>query len=84
MAARQITTTQTLEDFRVQFNALSATDFGDIATLDSNLTAIVLPIPSLVCSVCDPTNVKKKKSIAAPAISTNIQLNVTSICAFFI
>jgi len=39
MAARQITTTQTLEDFRVQFNALSATDFGDIATLDSNLTA---------------------------------------------
>jgi hypothetical protein len=39
MAARQITTTQTLEDFRVQFNALSATDFGDIATLDSNLSA---------------------------------------------
>ena len=39
MAARQISATQTLEDFRVQFNALSATDFGDIATLDSNLTA---------------------------------------------
>jgi hypothetical protein len=39
MAARQITATQTLEDFRVQFNALSATDFGDIATLDSNLSA---------------------------------------------
>ena len=39
MAARQITATQTLEDFRTQFNALSATDFGDIATLDSNLTA---------------------------------------------
>ena len=39
MAARQITTSQTLEDFRTQFNALSANDFGDIATLDSNLTA---------------------------------------------
>ena len=39
MAARQITATQTLEDFRTQFNALSATDFGDIATLDSNISA---------------------------------------------
>jgi len=39
MAARQITATQTLEDFRTQFNALSATDFGDIATLDAGLTA---------------------------------------------
>lgn len=39
MAARQITATQTLEDFRVQFNALSATDFGDIATLNAGLTA---------------------------------------------
>lgn len=39
MAARQITATQTLEDFRTEFNALSANDFGDIATLDSNLSA---------------------------------------------
>ena len=39
MAARQITATQTLEDFRVQFNALSATDFGDIATLNAGLSA---------------------------------------------
>lgn len=39
MAARQITATQTLEDFRTEFNALSADDFGDIATLDSNITA---------------------------------------------
>ena len=39
MAARQITASQTLEDFRTQFNALSATDFGDIATLDSNISA---------------------------------------------
>ena len=39
MAARQITATQTLEDFRTQFNALSATDFGDIATLDSGISA---------------------------------------------
>ena len=39
MAARQITATQTLEDFRTQFNLLSASDFGDIATLDSNISA---------------------------------------------
>ena len=39
MAARQITATQTLEEFRTEFNALSATDFGDIATLDSNITS---------------------------------------------
>ena len=39
MAARQITATQTLEDFRTEFNALSANDFGDIATLDSNISA---------------------------------------------
>ena len=39
MAARQISATQTLEDFRTEFNALSANDFGDIATLDSNLSA---------------------------------------------
>ena len=39
MAARQITATQTLEDFRTEFNALSADDFGDIATLDSNISA---------------------------------------------
>ncbi len=39
MAARQITASQTLEEFRTQFNSLSATDFGDIATLDSNISA---------------------------------------------
>ena len=39
MAARQITATQTLEDFRTQFNALSATDFGDIATLNAGISA---------------------------------------------
>ena len=33
------TATQTLEDFRTQFNALSATDFGDIATLNAGLSA---------------------------------------------
>jgi len=39
MAVRQITTSQTLEDFRTQFNALAANDFGDIATLDNSLSA---------------------------------------------
>jgi len=39
MAARQITASQTLEDFRTEFNALSANDFGDIATLNAGLSA---------------------------------------------
>lgn len=39
MAARTISTTDTLEDLRLQFNALSENDFGDIATLDASLSA---------------------------------------------
>jgi len=39
MAARTISATQTLEEFRTEFNALSSQDFGDIATLDSGITA---------------------------------------------
>jgi len=39
MAARQITASQTLEDFRTEFNALSANDFGDISTLNAGLSA---------------------------------------------
>lgn len=39
MAVRNISTTDTLDRFRVQFNELAADDFGDIATLDPTLTA---------------------------------------------
>jgi|SRR5210317_243937 len=39
MAARTIVATDTLETFRTEFNALSENDFGDIATLDSNISA---------------------------------------------
>ena len=39
MAARQILPNQTLEDLRVQFNLLSADDFGDIGTLDPSMSA---------------------------------------------
>ena len=39
MAVRQIAITDTLETFRQQFNALSGTDFGDIATLDSSIAS---------------------------------------------
>jgi len=39
MAVRQILPTQTLEEFRQQFNALSATDFGDIANLSGSIVA---------------------------------------------
>ena len=39
MAVRSIAVTDTLETFRTEFNALAANDFGDIATLDSSLSA---------------------------------------------
>ena len=42
MAARTIATTQTLEDLRTTFNALSETDFGDIATLNAGLSATTI------------------------------------------
>lgn len=39
MAVRSIAVTDTLEKFRTEFNGLAANDFGDIATLDSALSA---------------------------------------------
>ena len=39
MAARTIASTDTLETFRTEFNALSENDFGDISTLDSGISA---------------------------------------------
>jgi len=39
MAARTVATTATLEQFRTTFNTLSSSDFGDIGTLDSGLSA---------------------------------------------
>jgi len=39
MAARTIAQTDTLENFRLQFNALSSQDFGDIATLSGAISA---------------------------------------------
>ena len=39
MAVRKIESTQTLEEFRLEFNAMTEFDFGDIATLDPSLTA---------------------------------------------
>ena len=39
MAVRNIAVTDTLEKFRTEFNALCATDFGDIANLDASLSA---------------------------------------------
>ena len=39
MAVRTISATQTLEDFRTEFNALSSQDFGDIATLNPAISA---------------------------------------------
>jgi len=39
MAIRNIAVTDTIEKFRTEFNALCASDFGDIANLDASLSA---------------------------------------------
>ena len=39
MAVKNIAVTDTIEKFRTEFNALCATDFGDIANLDASLSA---------------------------------------------
>jgi len=39
MAVRQVETTDSLDQLRIEFNALALSDFGDIATLDSSLSA---------------------------------------------
>ena len=39
MAIRQINATDSLETLRSQFNTLAAQDFGDIANLDSSISA---------------------------------------------
>ena len=39
MAVRQVATTDSLDKLRTEFNALALSDFGDIATLDSSLSA---------------------------------------------
>ena len=42
MAVRNIATSDTLETFRTQFNAMTLNDFGDIATLNAGLTATTI------------------------------------------
>ena len=42
MAARTIATTDTLETLRTQFNALSSTDFGDMATIAGGISATTI------------------------------------------
>ena len=42
MAVRNIAVTDTIEKFRTEFNDMALNDFGDIATLDSSLTATTL------------------------------------------
>ena len=39
MAVRQVTETDSLDKLRIEFNALAANDFGDIATLSPTLSA---------------------------------------------
>ena len=39
MAVRQVSTTDSLDKLRIEFNALALSDFGDIASLDSSLSA---------------------------------------------
>ena len=71
MAARQITATQTLEDFRTEFNALSADDFGDIATLDSNIsaTSVIGAVNELYASIAGSLSITISDSSNTQAVA---------------
>lgn len=71
MAARQITATQTLEDFRTEFNALSANDFGDIATLDSNIsaTSVIGAVNELYASIAGSLSITISDSSNTQAVA---------------
>ena len=71
MAARQITATQTLEEFRTQFNALSATDFGDIATLDSGIsaTSVIGAVNELYASIAGSLSITISDSSNTQAVA---------------
>ena len=47
MAARQVLNSATLEQFRTTFNTLSATDFGDIGTLNGAMSKLGMILSSL-------------------------------------
>ena len=44
MAARSVTTSNTLEQFRTTFNSLSGTDIGDLASLGTTATSITVNV----------------------------------------
>ena len=71
MAARQITATQTLEDFRTEFNALSSQDFGDIATLDSNIsaTSVIGAVNELYASIAGSLSITISDSSNTQAVA---------------
>ena len=47
MAARSVTTSNTLEQFRTTFNSLASTDIGDVATLTTTASSVVGAINEL-------------------------------------
>ena len=71
MAARQITASQTLEEFRTEFNALSANDFGDIATLDSNIsaTSVIGAVNELYASIAGSLSITISDSSNTQAVA---------------
>ena len=71
MAARQITASQTLEEFRTEFNALSANDFGDIGTLDSNITAtsVIGAVNELYASIAGSLSITISDSSNTQAVA---------------
>ena len=71
MAARQITASQTLEEFRTEFNALSANDFGDIATLDSNIsaTSVIGAVNELYASIAGSLSITMSDGANTQAVA---------------
>jgi len=78
MAARTVTTSNTLEQFRTTFNSLSSTDIGDLASLSTTASSIVGAINEINSSVTATGFILEDDSSTTQAIVAGNTLKVSS------
>ena len=78
MAAREVTTSNTLEQFRTTFNSLSGTDIGDPASLTTSASSIVGAINEINTSVTATGFILEDDSSTTQTIVSGNTLKVSS------
>ena len=78
MAARTVTTSNTLEQFRTTFNSLSSTDIGDLASLSTTASSIVGAINEINTSVVSTGFILEDDSSTTQTIVSGNTLKVSS------